>query len=443
MTKESIFQFLNDHTTSRKKGLDFDDFSALDDKDYYKLTGLMKEQFNVVAQCVSEVRSTKGSERVCLALLLIKLRTGLSNTILSTLLSWKNEEPAEELQLQDQFSCLSLSLIISVLDHVSFMLIINEHTMSKTSKNSICKWRRNGECTDYSVDKGRNLVKSMMLVTITGYIVDVFDLYFADGKNNDASILDNLILKQNSKSCNILGLLLKCSFSSKGFTGFPQTKQNESRFITKIRWVNELIKMWKALRDVFPNNQILYIRNYVKIVCALCNTFRHSRNLSSFPELTKNPNDHLVAERMLELTLQTNKLQEPSWLLITKKSLSDFPRLILDESRHITFGVYQTFPMILSFGYSLFVHKQEENILRVQIHSHHTSSKVYNFGARVKCYAHIDSVLWYMDYSRYLDTYRPSREFESHLNNASCWSKEETEKKMEVSSADDTSSCDG
>ena len=33
---------------------------------------------------------------------------------------------------------------------------------------------------------------------------------------------------------------------------------------------------------------------------------------------------------------------------------------------------------------------------------------------------------------------RPSRQFESYLNNASCWSEEEAEKKIEVSSANDT-----
>lgn len=61
--------------------------------------------------------------------------------------------------------------------------------------------------------------------------------------------------------------------------------------------------MWKALRDAFPNNQIPYIGNYVKIVCALCNAFRP-------PRTHENSDDHLVAEGMLELASQPNKLQE-------------------------------------------------------------------------------------------------------------------------------------
>ena len=72
--------------------------------------------------------------------------------------------------------------------------------------------------------------------------------------------------------------------------------------------------------------------------------------------------------------------------------------------------------------YSFLVHKQEGNILRVQIQSRHTSSKVYNLwietnvgpnpisgwycqcksGARVvDCCAHIASVLWYLGCSKY------------------------------------------
>ena len=67
--------------------MNFNDPSALDNKDYYGFTGLTKDQLNYVAEYLSaEVLPTKGcSVRECLALSLIKLRTGLSNTILSTL----------------------------------------------------------------------------------------------------------------------------------------------------------------------------------------------------------------------------------------------------------------------------------------------------------------------------------------------------------------------
>jgi len=51
----------------------------------------------------------------------------------------------------------------------------------------------------YSLHKGRPLVKSMMMVSTTGYILEVFGPYFADGKNNDASILNNLVKQTRSR----------------------------------------------------------------------------------------------------------------------------------------------------------------------------------------------------------------------------------------------------
>ena len=73
---------------ARKQGLDFDDSSALDDTEYYRLTDSTKDQFNSLAQYLSgKMHSTKNhSKRVYLALLLTTLRMGLSNTILSTFL---------------------------------------------------------------------------------------------------------------------------------------------------------------------------------------------------------------------------------------------------------------------------------------------------------------------------------------------------------------------
>jgi len=38
----------------------------------------------------------------------------------------------------------------------------------------------------------------MMVVSIIGHILDVFNPYFADGKNNDANILNSLMKDRNS-----------------------------------------------------------------------------------------------------------------------------------------------------------------------------------------------------------------------------------------------------
>ena len=107
--------------------------------------------------------------------------------------------------------------------------------------------------------------------------------------------------------------------------------------------INGLLKTRKGINNVFPNSQIPYIGDYVRIVYAICNAFRS-------PRIRDNPDDNLIAERMLRLASQPNHLRErneeekwakkkASWLPITQEPLPHFPRLTLDELRYITLGV--------------------------------------------------------------------------------------------------------
>lgn len=216
------------------------------------------------------------------------------------------------------------------------------------------------------------------------------------------------------------------------------SETNESRLVTKIRWVIEavncLFKMWKALDHVFPNSQIPYIGEYVRIVSAFYNAFRP-------PRVTDSPSDVIIAERMLRLSRMPNVLQQRveregwsrkrvMWQLMDADTLSDFPKLTMEELTQMTIGSYQikqaqsyTEEHIADDGiYQLFIHRQERNIVRLQLQSRHTSSKVYNLwieyseginpitpwycqckaGARtVGCCAHVASVLWYLGYLRH------------------------------------------
>ena len=53
----------------------------------------------------------------------------------------------------------------------------------------------------FSMHKHRPLVKPMMVVTTTGYIVSVLGPYLANSKNNDASILNHMV-KTNTEEIN-------------------------------------------------------------------------------------------------------------------------------------------------------------------------------------------------------------------------------------------------
>lgn len=70
------------------------------------------------------------------------------------------------------------------------LILIVDGTYIYIEKSSDYSFQRQ----TYSMHKNRPLVKPMVIVTSTGYIVDVFGPYFADGNNNDAQILNNLLV---------------------------------------------------------------------------------------------------------------------------------------------------------------------------------------------------------------------------------------------------------
>ena len=84
-------------------------------------------------------------------------------------------------------------------------------------------------------------------------------------------------------------------------------KANESRLVTKVRWVvesaNGRTKQWRALRNVLPNSQIPFAGDCVKIVCSQCNAFRP-------PLVTSLESDVVIAKQMMALAKSPNKLQK-------------------------------------------------------------------------------------------------------------------------------------
>ena len=272
-----ISELLNDlREEARKRRLNFNDPSALDNKDYYGLAGLANDQFNYVAlYLLGKVRSTKcRSIRECLALLSIKLRAGLSNAILSTLFEMEERRVGRGI-MTARTGLMSFFVPHHLgVGHISPESVTRNHTtsMAKTlfaNGEDVCILVADGRCililksSNYSLQrrtfsfhKGRNLVKPMMLVTTTGYTVDVFGPYFADSKNNDASIFNSL-LKQDSTRLRTwmppnsvfvvdrgfwdclmfledLGFVSKMPHFFKKGSQHSVTKANESRLITKV-----------------------------------------------------------------------------------------------------------------------------------------------------------------------------------------------------------------
>ena len=470
---------------ARKKGLDFDTPGQLSVSDYYTLMGLTMENFDEIFELVkSSIHSSKyRSNRTCLAVLLVKLRTGLSNGVLSVLFNLKKRLISFAVHSARQALINNFVPLHLGMQHISRTKIIEEHTRPLATtlfvsnnnndtvvlvadgtyiyiqKSSNYSFQR--RC--YSVHKGRPLVKPMMFVTTTGYILDVFGPYFADSTNNDANIFTHLLkkdirnirewLKSNDviiidrgfRDClellEEMDLVPKMPAFLNKQAQFSTEEANKTRLVTKIRWVVEAVngqlKNWRALNNVIPNVQIPYIGDYVKIVCAILNAFHPAR-------IKNLEDDNIIAQRMLDLVKMANCLQRTVeengwarkraiWTLVSESELLDFPRFTWDELRSLTIGIYQlkqsrsyTHEYLNQRGlYSLYVHREDPSVIRLQLRSRHTSSKVYNLwiktgagrspnidwycqckvGARVVgCCAHVASVLWYLGYWRHNQT---------------------------------------
>ena len=183
--------------------LTFDIPSLLSDDSYFDLTGLTKAQF---ADLCNEVPNLKQSNvrSVCItvAIFLTKMRTGLSNKLLSVIFDFKKNH------IQRAITSCRISLM-KKLDpknlgfvHILHNNFVENYTSTVASslsnvhrmqmrpylfwtvpinifkKSMVYLFQRKS----YSIHKNRPLVKPMMVVGSDGYILLLFGPYYANGK---------------------------------------------------------------------------------------------------------------------------------------------------------------------------------------------------------------------------------------------------------------------
>lgn len=426
-------------TSSGSKRLDFDKDKNMTDEDYHTLTGVTRAQFNDLLTFIQDSntrRSKNRSKRTALGLLLVKLKTGLSNRMLSTLFGIHCRFAVQRslnvcrTALMEKFVPENLGF-----KHISRDDVIHNHTrplakqlFSGDRDSAIIvldgtyiyiqkSGQYNFQRRSYSLHKNRPLVKPMMVCSTTGYILGVFGPYYADYRNNDSAItkhifernLDNiktwlkdddiLVVDRGFRDCreflHELGLKTEMPhFLPKGRKQHTTLESNSSRFVTKLRWViesvNGRIKQWRALEQVVPNSQIPWIGDNVRIVCAMCNRYRPSL-------VTNTTEDEAIALKMLSLAQKQNNLEirvqaenlnqkKTAWkTLDASDAANDFPCLSETDIRNLTLGVYQlkqakcyTFEHLDTEGdYSVSVSKVLQGLLRAHLQSRHVSSKKY------------------------------------------------------------------
>ena len=219
----------------------------------------------------------------------------------------------------------------------------------------------------YSMHKNRPLLKMMMITSTSGYILDCFGPYLANGSNNDASIAEDILSDGNDfksffknsdlfvvdrgfrdcfETLDSFGFEVKMpSFLNKAKQHSTQ-EANDSRMVTKVRWIiesiNGVIKQWKYFKNVISNCNLNTIKDDFKIVCAIINKFR-------VPPARNKINDDKIAAEMKKISKNSNDLKKliENNKRVKKANLSfdleksNFPILTEEYIRNLTFGIYQ------------------------------------------------------------------------------------------------------
>ncbi|CAF4399836.1 unnamed protein product [Rotaria socialis] len=196
----------------------FDDPRDLNDDECCLLTSLSKENFNDFVQIISSsaIRpSCNRSIRTAVDIYLCKLRLGISNRLLACMFQIADKQTVSRI-INSARQAIVKSFVPDNLGfgHVTREDVIGRHTAA-IARELMC----GGDSTDttiiiidgaylyiqsrnnefqrktFNLYKKRSLLKPMMIVTTTGYIVACIGPFMTDFNNNDAAIMKDILLR--------------------------------------------------------------------------------------------------------------------------------------------------------------------------------------------------------------------------------------------------------
>jgi hypothetical protein len=335
---------------------------------------------------------------------------------------------------------------------------------NKSSDNSLQKKM-------YSVQKSRHLTKPFVVCTTNGKIVDIYGLFTAS--TNDSKILqelldsnrdlkkllhknDHLILDRGFRDI-IPTLNNKYKLQTHMPTCVPPSQKqltvleaNQSRFVTKNRWVIEVINgklktLFKQNNKVHQTSELPHVIDDMRVSAAILNKFygTYSSDKGSELIISTNMKAKLNTPNALESIIETNHLDKKRVVYekMTVDSIPAFPKIDTKSIiNNITMGSYQlrqaksyindNFNDTGRYNIELFNDKTNlldvnTYLLRTRIQSRHVNSTKYNSyiaysttnnnytdikswyctcksGKRtVGCCSHISSVIYYLSNARY------------------------------------------
>ncbi|CAF4939249.1 unnamed protein product, partial [Rotaria socialis] len=303
------------------KNVDLDDPLSLSDIEYKNLTGFTRTQHDRVLSYIpaSALKtSINRSPRYAIACLLMKLRLGVSNSVLASMLGIDNKRKVTDI-IHSTSAALVKYFVLHYLGlaHINREEIIKKHTSSIATR--LLTENRN-PCI--LVPDGTYLYIQVQLSFYIGFATWIFSFHEQKIRNNqmqpktfnlpknrslindnDASILKHIMINnyddilQWVEENDIMILdrgfrdslgVLKSLGIDVAMPSFLGPKQNQSdvqdannyRFVTILRWVvesvNARIKRFKWFNQVIPNSSLPSVQDFICIVAALLNCFHVS-----------------------------------------------------------------------------------------------------------------------------------------------------------------------
>lgn len=339
-------------------------------------------------------------------------------------------------------------------------IVYIDGTYSSIQKSSNFQALRQSFC----VHKGKHLVKPILIVATNGYILDIHGPYFSDHGNNDASIMttefqndmngirrwfqegDIFIVDRGYRDAigmmDALGLehRMPCSVRP-GQRQLSTEEANESRLVTKTRWIVEarnghFKSKFKFFSETIIMPHVIHFRDFYRICGAIINKYCDVININEANvEMANMILDRSRLENGLKQIVLNNNLDRRygRWSRLTEEHIPNFPRLDMNYLRDLTVGTYQL-RLAASYvqdtqhrerGNDLHIDEQNElvNTIRIRVFSRHRNNTKYQLwiryqnnganpitgyyctcksGARtLGACAHVSCVFWFLGYSRH------------------------------------------
>ena len=439
LTADEICLFLNKMTDSSSKSfLDKIQSSELSEKQLLAFTSLTSDQLQELRKLLVSMRSSESRDVMqALVVCLFKLRTGSSNNFISSVFEIENEikvsdfcesviNSFEKDILPKYFGVKSIKREDLIREHTSIfarklfnitdqLVVIFDGTYVRHQKSKNNEYQRKS----YSGQKKYPLLKPFTICTTDGWVVDVPGPFLAT--ENDASIMKKVMddpngirsIMRKGDVCivdrgfrdvinylKILGFRVLMPALKGNRSNLTATESNESRFVTKLRWVVEAVhgiigKKYKLLHQQLDNKLIPKAAAYCKIACFLNNTF--GKRLNS--DKDEDGLQDIIIQRMLNRNQNENTLaleaETARWSRrptttskITSEEITDFPELTERDLKIFFSGTYQLGQAVCylaelmddSNNINLEYIKLKPNIIKVLVRSRHINKKIY------KCY---------------------------------------------------------